>query len=426
MRDAVGNGDIEGALWHAACSFVHDSLSFADPALHRANHASAAKPATVAQCGPCCYTALHGAGISISMTPATASRAPGLLGRLPRLVLWGLLVVLSVLLAGLLSMAGLPAAWLLGPMLAGILIATNGGRIRIPRPPLLAAQAILGCLVARAITADIVMAFVRGWPLFLGIVLIIIVTSALLGWLIARFRVLPGTTAVWGTAPGAASAMMVMAGDFGADPRLVAFMQYLRVVCVAGMASVVARVWVGASAAAHTVAWFPALHWADFGATLLLAAATGGLGVALQIPAGTLLLPMIIGGVLEGTGLVTILLPPWLLVITYAFLGWNVGLGFSREILGHAWRALPQVLVSIFIMIGVCGCLAFLLVRWAGVDPLTAYLATSPGGMDSIAIIGASSNVDLSFVMALQGARFLIVLVAGPPLARFVAERLLR
>src|SRR4030095_4290218 len=41
-------------------------------------------------------------------------------------------------------------------------------------------------------------------------------------------------------------------------------------------------------------------------------------------------------------------------------------------------------------------------VRSAGIDPLTAYLATSPGGMDSVAIIGAASKADLSFVMALQ------------------------
>jgi membrane AbrB-like protein len=80
--------------------------------------------------------------------------------------------------------------------------------------------------------------------------------------------------------------------------------------------------------------------------------------------------------------------------------------------------------MAIVIMIGVCGALAFFLVQAAGIDPLTAYLATSPGGMDSVAIIGASSNVDLSFVMALQGARFLIVLVAGPPLARFIAQRI--
>ncbi len=71
----------------------------------------------------------------------------------------------------------------------------------------------------------------------------------------------------------------------------------------------------------------------------------------------------------------------------------------------------------------ISGGLAFLLTRTAGIDPLTAYLATSPGGMDSIAIIAANSTVDLAFVMALQSARLLIVTAIGPALARFVATR---
>jgi uncharacterized protein len=110
--------------------------------------------------------------------------------------------------------------------------------------------------------------------------------------------------------------------------------------------------------------------------------------------------------------------------LSYAFLGWSIGLGFTRDILVHASRALPQVLMSIFVIIGVCGGLAYILVHVAGIDPLTAYLATSPGGMDSVAIIGASSKVDLSFVMALQVVRLAIVLIAGPPLARFISQRM--
>ena len=43
------------------------------------------------------------------------------------------------------------------------------------------------------------------------------------------------------------------------------------------------------------------------------------------------------------------------------------------------------------------------------------------GGMDSVAIIAASSKVDISFVMALQTARFVIVLLIGPRLARLIA-----
>jgi membrane AbrB-like protein len=337
---------------------------------------------------------------------------------------WGLLIAVSAVLAALFELFDLPAALLLGPMIAGIALSTNGGSIRAPKLPVQAAQAVVGCLVARAITADIVMTFLHDWPLFLGVVLVIVVTSSVLGWAIGHFKVMPGTTAVWGTAPGAASVMMVLAGDFGADARLVAFMQYMRVVCVAGLASIIGRIWIGpAAAAAPHLVWFPAVPWADFAATLAVAGAGIAAGVGLRISGGALLAPMVLGALLEGSGLVHMALPPWLLALSYALLGWSVGLGFTRAILTHARRALPQVLLSIVILIAVSGVLAFILVRAAGIDPLTAYLATTPGGMDTVAIIAASSAVDLSFVMALQTVRFVIVLFAGPPLARFIAQR---
>jgi membrane AbrB-like protein len=354
----------------------------------------------------------------------TPPRVPGPVEGLSPLSQWGILIAGSAVLAALFELSGLPAALLLGPMIAGIALATNGGSIRAHKFFVQFAQAIVGCLIARAITPDIVLSFLRDWPLFLGVVLAIVATSSLLGWAMGRYEVMPGTTAVWGTAPGAASAMMVLSGAFGADARLVAFMQYLRVVCVAGLASVVARIWVGPAAAAGShVVWFPALPAVDFAATLALAGAGALAALWLRVPAGALLLPMVAGALLEGTGLAHMTLPPWLLALCYAFLGWSVGLGFSRAILEHARRALPQVLAAIVILIAVSGGLAVLLVRAAGIDPLTAYLATSPGGMDTVAIIAASSTADLSFVMALQTVRFVIVLFAGPPLARFIALR---
>ena len=77
-------------------------------------------------------------------------------------------------------------------------------------------------------------------------------------------------------------------------------------------------------------------------------------------------------------------------------------------------------------VLALCGGLAYGLHRIAGTDPLTAYLATSPGGADSVAIIAASSKVDVPFVMAMQTARFLLVLAIGPSLARAIARRIER
>lgn len=348
----------------------------------------------------------------------------GLLDKLSPLAQWSVLLAGSIVLAALFGMARLPAALLLGPMVAGIIVGSNGSKISTPRLPVFASQTIIGCLVAHAITGDIVLTLLEGWPLFLSVVIAILATSSALGWLLARSGVLPGTTAVWGMAPGGASVMMLMAGAFGADARLVAFMQYLRVVLVAAIASIVARLWVGTSGTAvPDMPWFPVMDWRGFVATLLIAGLGGGLGIRLRVPAGALLVPMVAGALLEGTGLVRLTLPPWLLAMSYAFLGWSIGLGFTREILVRASRALPLVLLAILVMIGTSGALALVLVRVAGIDPLTAYLATSPGGLDSVAIIGASSKVDLSFVMALQTVRLVIVLAAGPALARFIAQR---
>jgi uncharacterized membrane protein AbrB (regulator of aidB expression) len=47
---------------------------------------------------------------------------------------------------------------------------------------------------------------------------------------------------VFSRPPGAAAVMVIMAAEFGADARLVAFMRYFRVACVAGLASVIAAV----------------------------------------------------------------------------------------------------------------------------------------------------------------------------------------
>ena len=73
-------------------------------------------------------------------------------------------------------------------------------------------------------------------------------------------------------------------------------------------------------------------------------------------------------------------------------------------------------------MIVLCGGVAWLMVLAIGVDPLTAYLATSPGGSDSVAIIAASSNVDVSFVMAMQTVRMIAVLFIGPVLTKYIVH----
>ena len=344
---------------------------------------------------------------------------------MPEATQWALLAALSGACAALLHLAGLPAAFFLGPMAAGVIMGVNGASISVPRVPYIGAQAIMGAFIASAITPSILHSFFQEWPIILGVVFAIIAASSFLGWVMSRWRVMPGTTSVWGSSPGAAAAMVIMAAEFGADARLVAFMQYFRVACVAGLASVIAAVWTHTTGTAHPATeWFPAVHWEAFTGTLLLAGACAFAGRVFRIPSGPMLITLLFGSILHLSGAIEIELPKWLLAGTYTLLGWSVGLHFTPAILAHAVRAIPKILLSVTLLIAFCGGLAFVLTQVLGIDALTAYLATSPGGMDSIAIIAASTHVDVPFVMALQTIRFLIIVMVGPHLARLVARQM--
>jgi len=156
--------------------------------------------------------------------------------------------------------------------------------------------------------------------------------------------------------------------------------------------------------------------------TITLAVVGALIGAWSRIPAGPLLIPLFTGIALSCSGALTITLPPWLMAGCYVLIGWSIGLRFTREIVLDAARVLWKVAASTIILIALCGGLAWLLHLTVGTDPLTAYLATSPGGADSVAMIAASSHVDLPFVMAMQMARFILVLLLGPTLARAVAR----
>lgn len=337
---------------------------------------------------------------------------------------WAILLACSILLAAALQVLRLPAAFMLGPLVAGVLLQMVGGPVKVPSPLTAAAQMIIGCLIAQAINPTIIASLARQWPIFCSTVALGVAASTLIGWSMSRLRIIAGSTAVWGMLPGAATVMMVMAEAYGADFRLVAFMQYLRVVLVAVAASLIALFFVQGGGGRFATGFFPPMEFVDLLATAAIALAGGGIGRFLRIPAGMLLGPMALGALFNVLGWVRIELPPVVLIASYALIGWNTGLRFTPEILAAAARALLPSMAATILLMAFCGFLACLLVIFLHVDPLTAYLATSPGGVDAAAVIAASTHVDTAFVMAMQTVRMIVLLAVGPSVARWTAGML--
>ncbi|QIQ21055.1 AbrB family transcriptional regulator [Zophobihabitans entericus] len=339
---------------------------------------------------------------------------------------WGLLAILSVVITAALLWLHVSAALLLGPMLAGIILGVSGASLSVPRPCFSLAQSVLGCFIASSLSLQVLQDLASFWYLALALTLSTLVISVLCGKFLARFSALPGNTAIWGILPGGASAMVVVCSDYGADMRLVAFIQYLRVVIVVLSMAAISHFYMvdRVSSVAVEIVWFPPLT-SDFFITLAIAIVGCILSRYIKIPSGRLLIPMVICVVVQLQGWVQIEVSEWLLALSFAMVGLSAGLRFNISVLKLALKALPITLVSIFAIMIFCYFQALFMSSVMDVDFLTAFLATSPGGLESSVIIAVETNSSLSIVVPLQILRLFSVLLFGPFIARYMSRNIL-
>ena len=81
---------------------------------------------------------------------------------------------------------------------------------------------------------------------------------------------------------------------------------------------------------------------------------------------------------------------------------------------------LPVVVLIVLALIAATAGLGALLAWLTPVDALTAYLATTPGGLFAVLAIAADAGADSTYVMAVQLLRLLLILAALPLLARWL------
>jgi uncharacterized protein len=341
-------------------------------------------------------------------------------------------IVLGVgsLLAGLLAQsAGLPAGWLVGPMLVALALALVWKEHpTVPRWGRIASLAVVGGMLAATFRPSVLPLVAGHWlPVSLvvgGTLLLSLGAGLLLSGLVRIDR----KTAALGALPGAASGMLAMSDPLGADARLVALMQYTRVVVVVVTATLVGRLASGAApqqisgqglqATPEGVDLLVQGTMPTYAVTVLVAVLGAWAGTRLRLPAGALLGPLILGVALAELGVVYLAWPPGVPQAAYLVLGLWVGLLFDGASVKRAGRLFPSVLASTVGLVLACAVLGWALATLTGIDGMTAYLATTPGGIESVAIVALGTESDAPLVLAVQMLRLLAVVFAGSLLGR--------
>ncbi|MDF0546102.1 AbrB family transcriptional regulator [Sphingobium sp. H39-3-25] len=341
---------------------------------------------------------------------------------------WPVLMVLSAMLFALFAAVRLTSAAFLGPMVAGLAMALAGSDLRIARQVPMVCQAVIGCMVGLGVNFGTLSFVGAHGPVIAGVIGATALATCAVAWCVARASTLSAQTAAWGAMPGAANIMVALAAESGGDARLVAFMQYIRVIAVLSTASVVASIMAGPGPATSTVAVGGAagmdvpLNAGALAASAVLIMAGLLIGRGLRIPAGPLLVTAMLASGVHGLQLFPMQLPGWALSLAFSAVGWFVGLQFDRAALGMAVRNLPAMICGTLALIVLCAGIGMVLSLRLGLDPVTGYLATSPGAIDTVAILASGGKADMAVVMAIQTLRFFAVIMLAPWLAAFIAR----
>jgi membrane AbrB-like protein len=329
-------------------------------------------------------------------------------------------VAAGAVLAIVLGRLQLPSPALFGGLVVGLVRALGiRSRSTVPAAAAAGAQAVVGVTMGALVDLGTLRAVAAHW---LPVLLVTVGTLALslLAGLVLRLQ--PGISPVTGAfsmIAGGASGIVVMARELGADERLVAVLQYLRVLLIVVLMPVAATTVYGASAGSGSAASGAGSGWAP---ALLFTAVCVAIGLPagrlLRIPVAAMLGPMLAAAVaglafgLHGT------VPVLLQNAAFLVIGLQVGLNFTRASLATIGRALPMALAVIAGLILACAGLGALLAAVTGASALDGYLATTPGGLYAVLATASDGGADTTFVLSVQVLRLFVMLLSAPLVAR--------
>jgi uncharacterized protein len=336
---------------------------------------------------------------------------------------WTLLIVITVAVTVPLDLIGVPSAALFAALIVGIVLALSALAPRgVPRRAGITAQGVLGVYIGTMVHRDALTALGSNWWIVLGVVVATLVLSVGAGALLGMHRDISPLTGSLALVAGGASGLVAIARELGGDDRVVAVVQYLRVALItASMPVVVTLVYhAEKTSSAATPAQNGSAPW-YLGIVMIVVVVLVGAtaGRLVRLPGAGLLGPMALTIALELTGSSFGLSVPMVLVqLGYAVIGWQAGVAFTRESLRGIGRALPTALGLIVVLNLACAGLGVLLAHVAGISPLEGYLSTSPGGIYAVLATAVETGSSVTFIVAAQVVRVLLMLFVAPAMAR--------
>lgn len=339
---------------------------------------------------------------------------------------WFVVAPLSIALGVLFAYLHVPAGWILAAIVAsaGCALLTQE-ELRVHRAISRIGRSMIAILAAAPIIASDPHELVHFIAPGFCVAVMTIGLGFIGGLMLARAsESISRETGILSMLAGGASVMPVLAQEVGADFRYVTLSQYLRLLCVTvSLPLLVPLMDVPRGGVEHAAAHHSWLGLATIAAIIL---AGEPLGKLLHLPAPTILGPMLLTIVAAQffPDPTVLALPQEAKMVAFLSIGWSAGGALSMHALKVFAQQLPATFTFIGVLMGTCALAAWPLMFWLRSTYFEAYLATSPGGLETVLALADEFGAGPA-VAAIQVIRLIaILLIAGylPSIVRMIGR----
>jgi membrane AbrB-like protein len=327
-------------------------------------------------------------------------------------------LLLSLVAAQLCIWLDTPLPWMIGPLFATAVACMLGARLSAPVQAREAGQWAIGTALGLYFSAPVLAVLARHAPWIALAVLFALALGMVGSWLLQRVSGTDRATAFFAMAVGGASEMAVQGERHGALVERVAAAHGLRIMLVVGTIPFTVRWWSEHGLGPGHDLFVPAASVVDPAGLALLVGVTsvGALLLKrLRVPNAWVIGPLLLALALTAAGIHLSRLPEWMIRAGQLMIGVSLGTRFTPTFVHTAPRFLACVAACTLAAMALAGGFALALAHLAGINPATALLATSPGGIAEMSLTARVLQLGVPIVSAFHVARMLVVvLVAGP------------
>ncbi len=313
--------------------------------------------------------------------------------------------------------AGLPLAWMLGPMLATMVASVAGLPLAVPpalRGPVVA---VLGVLLGSGFDRDLLGGLPHWLPILVALPAYVALVAVSAFLYLRHVGRLDPITAWFSATPGGLGEMIVLGDRAGGDLRTIALVHATRILLVVLTIPLTLRL-VGYGIPTGPAAARAAGGTADL--LVLLACGIVGLvlGPLLRLPAPGLVGPMLLSAAAHLLGFVHGAPPPLVVAGAQLVIGAQVGARFAGYPPSRIALAVLTGVGLTVLMLTLALATGWLLHRATGLPLLLLVLALAPGGLAEMSLVALALTDDPALVAAVHIVRIALVVLATPLLFR--------